>query len=362
MAFKTFHSETNIESLPLRLLAGVTFICLLFFSGLLKAQQCYQLFDIETKHPVKVGAFHPVTPAASRQSGWDRKNLRVVTFNAEDFTLYEKPESSKKRAEPKARVLVRAAARTLFEQKPDIIVLQEIGSEYSLQRLAELSGDEKYEAILIQGHDVPKSYQEGPARHIGFLIKKSLMLEHTIATNLKIPYPGADTKRKFTFDRGLPVISFFEPNNKVPLFSVIGVHNHSMGEDGKFSELKFIEEKSMVAVIQKLQDAYGTNTPIILAGDLNTEVNGNHRLPRLKAKMVESFDQVNVEATSPKRVSQIIFTPGKISTLARQIDGVLVSLGLAGRVTLSQTLQFSIDGVSDHRPILVDINFDGFIP
>ncbi|MBC7465564.1 MAG: hypothetical protein H7256_06185 [Bdellovibrio sp.] len=298
-------------------------------------------------------------------AGWNRKNLRIATFNAQDFTLYEKPESKSSRAAPKSEKLAKAVAKTLFEANPDVIVLQEIGSKYSLQKLADLSTNEKYDAILIQGHDTPDMNKgdRGPARHIGFLIKKSLVLEHTVAANLRIPYEGKDPKRKYLFDRGLPIISFFDPNTKMALFSVIGAHNHSLGEQAKFSELKFLEEKSMVSVIQKLQDAYGAQYPIILAGDLNTEVNGNHRLQKLKSKMVESFDQINIPSTSPKRVSHIIFPkPNQISSLARQIDGVFVNSALSGRITSSQTLIFPIDDVSDHRPIVVDINLEGVIP
>lgn len=361
MNLKMFQNETILLSFVKSFFAGVTIIWLLFSYSNAKAQQCRDLFQSEIKSNLPVT--QAAAPTSSNLRGWNRKNLRLITFNAQDFTLYEKPNSKLERPIPKKEKAAQAIAKTLFDTNPDIIVLQEVGSKYSLQKLAELNKNKDYEAVLIQGHDmsdIKNLATSNHARHIGFLIKKSLNLKYTIVSNLKVPYSGLDANRKYVFDRGLPVLNFFEPGNPHPLFAVIGVHNHSIGEQGKFVDLKILEEQAMMSVIQNLERTYGESFPIIMLGDLNLAVNNPDRLKQIKSKMVECFSDLNVDPYDRSRITQTFQRQDEI--LDRQVDAVFLSRPLAGHTTNARTLPFPIAGISDHKPLLVDVSLDGTIP
>lgn len=324
------------------------------------AFRCEDLFSLtsEATKPQARSTYQSHSP-----SGWSKEKLRIITFNAQDFTLYEKATSKLDRAEPKAEKHVKAIAKTLFENNPDIIVLQEIGNKYSLEKLVQLGAKDQYVPIFIQGNDGQAfgqfENQAKHGRHIGFLVKKSLNLQHTITTNLRIPYSGPERNRDFLFDRGLPVVTFYEPNNRTPLFVVIGVHNHSVGNEGKFVDLKSHEEQAMVDILQKIENTYGSNLPVILTGDFNLGVNEYGRLNRLRSKMIDSFDDLKIPSTDRRRVTQIFHAANRLMSTARQVDAVFINQLLANHIRNSSTLSFPIDDVSDHRPLMVDIDFDG---
>ena len=120
--------------LLVKTLWSVVFIILLSGTPAFSQGQCRALFT--------------ETYISTNQLGWLQKNLRIITLNAQDFTLYEKPNSTLRRPEPKNEGLVRAMAQKLFEYSPDIIVMQEVGNKYTLQKLASMSPSEEYEIII----------------------------------------------------------------------------------------------------------------------------------------------------------------------------------------------------------------------
>jgi len=338
----------------------VTLLGLLLVTLHSEAQQCKNLFQNEIANYSRNKTPSDSPPPVPTSSGWNREHLRVITFNAEDFTLFEKIDPKNNRVKPKSEKHVKAIAKNLFSNRPDIITLQEIGSRYSLEKLASLAEKDAYEVVFIQGNDFvtgKNSSGEGYNRHIGFLIKKSLNLSHTVLANIRIPYSGSDPNRKFLFDRGLPVLTFYESGSSVPLFSVIGVHNHSIGVEGKFGDLKWKEELAMVEMIKKTQQTFGQNFPIILMGDMNQAVNSVTQLTRLKESMIDSFDDFKMPAFGVERTTQIFQRPGQLTVTARQADAVFISSPLRNRVIQAKTLPFANDDVSDHRPVMVDLDF-----
>lgn len=355
-----FHIETKRPPAVKKLLSLLAIMGVLTWASVSTAAfRCEDLFSLKPDNKNLVRS----TYQSHTDQGWSKEKLRIITFNAQDFTLYEKADSKLDRATPKEEKHVKAIAKTLFENNPDVIVLQEIGSKYSLEKLAELGAKDQYTTVFIQGNDNqsfgPSKNQAKHGRHIGFLIKKNLGLQHTVTANLRIPYQGAEKNRNFLFDRGLPVITFYEPNNRNPLFVLIGVHNHSIGNGGKFLEIKAQEEQAMIDMIQKIENTYGMNLPIILSGDFNLGVNEYGRLYRLRKKMVDSFDDLKVASTDTRRVTQIFHATNQILSLARQVDAVFVNPILANRIRASSTLNFLVDDVSDHKPLMVDIDFNG---
>ncbi|MFN3455564.1 MAG: hypothetical protein ACK41T_11450, partial [Pseudobdellovibrio sp.] len=262
---------------------------------------------------------------------------------------------------PKA---VKIIAESLFKQSPDVIVLQEVGDKESLQKLADMGKNiTEYEAIFIQGHDQRKdNLNDDPSydRHIGFLIKKSLGLKYKLLSNTSLSYKGESIQRDYVFDRGLPTLVFYKDGVSQPLFTVIGAHNHSLGKNAKFKDLKTIEEQAMIYIIQQIAHAYGQRHPIMLMGDMNTEVNDPRQLGSFKNYMRDSFTDQKVDAYDPRRITHG-FTQLNYAKRPRQVDAVFINPVLAGRVIKTETLQMP-DFVSDHRPVMVEINFKGLMP
>ncbi len=279
------------------------------------------------------------------------QELRVGTYNVENFFLYQgrheyTQDGSLVRVtgpSPKPDHKVLGVAQALLDLDLDIVVLQEVESiEGSDELISKYLGGQ-YIPILVKGNDHKRDI------NIGFLVKKDLPFtieNHSFRAEIGIDPLRPERKDFRVFSRDLPVLVFRQAGaarDAPPWFIVIGGHYKSKrpikGQDGRVSDressvMRTVQFEKTAEIVERYRDEYGSDLPIILAGDFNGDVNRDPEiLPSIqKAGLANSFDLLPQPLSELDRMTHIFF-PGRGETPQRhQMDAIFVSKELQGDV------------------------------
>ncbi len=273
---------------------------------------------------------------------WCQTSVRVASFNIENYLVcdrwiegkfvknYPKPENAKD------------ALRKLIKKiNPDVLALQEIGTEPFLK---ELQNDLKSEGLQFPFATIVEA--KDSTRHIAVLSK--------------LPFKGTPLHHQLSFSyqknleyvkRGLLEVSFENETNTWRLFVVhLKSKRNDMAGDRDSHLFRELEAKTIARFIQERFSL--TKELFILAGDFNDSKS---------SQTLKHFIQLPVQNLPHKdsRLESWTYRYGKEDSYIRH-DFILPSKTFQG--FLSKT-EVSIDDspesliASDHRPIYIDLVF-----
>ncbi len=155
----------------------------------------------------------------------------------------------------------------ILAQKPDIIMLCEVGGVESLNNFNEYFLDQQYSAALIEGNS---------DRHIdvGFLVSKKLSFYFDLQSNKNWPiqfnYDPQGPSLKFS--RDVAELRLFSANRDQPFLILLLTHlkSHLDPErvDAQGQKRRTAELKALLEIQKELRKNY-PQTPFIVAGDFN---------------------------------------------------------------------------------------------
>ncbi len=296
-------------------------------------------------------------------------------LSATDFEpIYEKP------ARPKPDEQIQQLRKILNEVNPDIAVLTEVESLTALKTLSsEITSP--YKSFLVEGNDMR-------GIDIGFLIKSDLPIKGEIISHKDREWKDPVTRRKTPlFSRDLPVLLLRKDNNPKPFLMIFGMHAISKrGRPGDFesTRLRTAQFDGALNIIAEFRAKFGTDVPVVLAGDFNTSVMFAPEFQAIRQTLASAFDLAQNTIPRAARVTHTYhedyIDPTDGSTHERtsmdQLDDIRL-LGISGESVLSAfvyrykdedgfTVPFAVSSElrykqnSDHLPVVVEISRDAF--
>lgn len=151
---------------------------------------------------------------------------------------------------------IKKLAETLLKTKADIILLNEVGGQESLENFNQYFLKNKYHVAI----------SEGSKRGIdtGFLIKKGIAFDFKDYKKVKLIH----SDEKFRFSRSVNQLTVKSKGKDV--LNIFGVHLKSKRGDGNDSdiiEIRYREVQGLVKIMKKVRKT--TKLPYILCGDFN---------------------------------------------------------------------------------------------
>lgn len=270
--------------------------------------------------------------------------LRIGTYNVRDFLLghHETLRDGTPRA-PKPERDIQGIARALRDMNLDLIVVQEVDIDGLRKLDAQLK--KQYLPILVRGND-PSGID------VGFLVKKDLPFDIENDSfraetwiDPRLPKKRADR----VFSRDLPALVFRATNapvNSSPLFILLGTHykskraatRHSAHDTGS---IRAAQIERTVEIVERYRAEYGSDVPIILAGDFNSAVDRGEVAPlRDKAGLHDAFDLSPQKVSNRDRVTHAYFPGHGQPPDYKQMDAVFVSNGLENSIVATEVYRY----------------------
>jgi len=247
--------------------------------------------------------------------------LRLATFNVLNLNK-DKSRSDK-----------RKLAEMIRNADPDILVLQEVESPLILSKFGAGYLKGEFDRFMIPGN----SY--GFGLNIAFLVRKSLGFEIEIISHSDELWndPTQPGKNRRLFTRDLPALLLRKEGAHSPSLIVLGIHNHSKksrADDPNSTILRTAEANRTSEIIQRLEMQYGSDVPIVLAGDFNARVNAAPEYNQLwrSAHMEDVFNLLSYPPRYPDRFTNVYFVSENSRPVPRQLDAVLVNRALQDRI------------------------------
>lgn len=281
--------------------------------------------------PAEVKTLSALAPE-TYQEFTQRPSIRLSTYNVLNLKQmvgrYEPDLNTGKRVKTKpekekSQSQIDGVAEAIKEVSPDIIFLQEVEGETSLENFASHDLQDQWRPLLINGND-------SRGIHIGVLVKKSVPLQFEYESHRDEPFSSEnhpDLKR--VFSRDFPVLIARAPEGGEPLFILAGVHGKSKrsenNKDPESREIRTAQAERMVEVIKDYQKRF-PKTPILIMGDFNAEVQSEPEYAALRSfnlKDVLDLTPGALPVGDPGRVTHT-FHPNGGSTKASQLDSILV--------------------------------------
>lgn len=269
----------------------------------------------------------------------DKKDFKIISLNAERFFTYKpnsrglelvRDEAPTSNIAPKAPEKVKELIKIIQDEKPDVLVLQEVIGLHSTKVL-----DPKQEYIHLVNTPADSS-----GIHTVFLVKASLGVDaQLVVPNVKSQY--------VKIHRGLPYIKIRQKHDgkafsraTPPDLIVIGVHlkayRNSDGET-KFSGIKKLETLALLKLKEELELEY-PEAKIMVVGDLNADVNVRPELMQLKSQMQDSLDYTIDPTNRGTRATQT-YHAGAL-TEAAQLDAHFLNQKLLQHLRTSYVYRY----------------------
>lgn len=280
--------------------------------------------------PAEVKTLEPSHPENFSSFAKEQK-IVIATYNSlnlkESVGRFEPDVQTGKRqkvkdAAPKSQHDIDGVATAIHEISPDIVFLQEIEGEGSLNAFAQLELKNEWRPLIIHGNDT-RGIQ------IGVLVKDSLPLRFEYQSHRDEPFsspnhPGL-TK---VFSRDFPVLIVKTPNSETPVLILAGVHGKSKRSeniaDPESREVRTAQAEKMVEIIKHYQEKH-PNTPIMLMGDFNAEVASAPEYQALRQfNLKDAFDLSPNPVPSAQRVTHT-YHPKDGDRVASQLDSILLA-------------------------------------
>ena len=314
------------------------------------------------------------TAKANQRNLRQIENLRVMSYNVENFfipptsSFFGRMKRNFQGTPYKPLAKQQGVADMILEQDPDIVVLQEMGSEVMLEQFNQQFLGGKYRSLLLPGNDAR-------GINIAFLVKADLNLDWELESNKdwmwEDPIEGDEKK---IFSRDFPALIVREPGNEQPILVVFGKHAKSKRNrtgDRESFQWRSAQMEAAAEIIGEYRTRFGANIPMMISGDFNTEIDSGKELaPLWKLKFQDAFDLIDPPLTEEERVTHT-YHPRRNVNIASQLDAILVSKGLSQGVSSAKVVRYKDAkgnekdvprnrrerdaNPSDHMPVVVDI-------
>jgi endonuclease/exonuclease/phosphatase family metal-dependent hydrolase len=228
-------------------------------------------------------------------------------------------------------------AEIIKEIQPDVLVLEEVSSEKDLHFInRELLGDQ-YQVLFHRGNDL-RGFE------IGFLVRKGLPFDFRYVSHRHLTFfdPVTQTEQP-VFSRDAPTLIATPKGSPDVAFVVIGQHAKSKRDRAGDPE-SFMLRAQQMRVLQKLIESYqgkfGEETPIIVAGDFNTDLHNSLETHELFTIMTDVFDLLARPPPSQERITHSYHQPSGGHARYQQLDGILVTKASQVKVHSAQVYRY----------------------
>jgi endonuclease/exonuclease/phosphatase family metal-dependent hydrolase len=247
-------------------------------------------------------------------------NLRVLLLNAENLFLlsdqqfgpehlkldeiqWQKLSTSVYSNKPLQKA--KALAQVILENKPDLILLCEVGGLESLRNFSQLFLNDQYSAALVEGNSNRNI-------DVGFLVRKDLGVYFDLTTNKNrsinylYPHERDSLEAGMTTLGGKPIVShkfsrdaaelhLFLRDRSRPFMVIVLAHLKSrldpeFKDPGGF-ERRQAECTALIEVYQELEQKFEHKVPIMVAGDLNGLASKNNT----EAEFKQIYEKTKLE-------------------------------------------------------------------
>jgi len=286
--------------------------------------------------------------------------LRLMTFNLENFSFKKKEDgsSSKKSLD---------IAKIILDQRPDVIVLQEVHTKEDIGDFAMTMLHDRYRVEYIEGKkDTP--------HHITFLIKKSLYVRYEIRSHLGEKWLDPTQQKEVElFFRDFPALILW-PGESFgrPAMIVFGNHGKSMIDrpgDPDSMLIRSAQIFRMQKIARDLREEFGRHVPMVIAGDFNANLADSNIIHPLRTVFEDAFDLSPAPKHYYDRVTHTFH--GQDQIMAAPLDAFFVNKSLrefiwsirvyryrdreGNLIPLPSTAEERLHQPSDHFPVIVDI-------
>jgi hypothetical protein len=261
------------------------------------------------------------------------------------------------------------------DEYPDLMIATEIESQQALEHLASKGLKDKYKSYLIEGND-------SRGIDIGFLVKVDLpfFIEQQTHKDMLWPLDGRQVR---IFSRDVPALLLSKSKGEKPFLIVLGNHAKSKRDgdgDPLSNKLRTAQYEAMAKIITEYQKQF-PNTPIVLGGDFNTQVNTAREvqpiLPLVKSGflLADESPVAGRQITPPAERITHTYHPGSgLPAVKQQLDDIKITPGtvkvLEARVVrykdqygnlmpIPDTYDQRSKQPSDHFPVTVTISTEG---
>lgn len=222
---------------------------------------------------------------SDQQLSPDHTKLDPIQWNKLSTSIYDNKPLDK----------IKKIAECIHQESPDIIALCEVGGLESLQNFNELFLDSKYSPALIEGNSDRNI-------DVGFLIKKEIGFYFDLITNknrlinFSYTHERSDKKNQpLKFSRDVAELHLFLKSRENPFLIILLTHLKSHldpdGIDPRGFERRQAELKTLVSIYNELQEHHGSETPILVCGDLN----GNASAVDTEQEFLSIYENTNLK-------------------------------------------------------------------
>ncbi|MCC6138950.1 MAG: hypothetical protein IT287_09985 [Bdellovibrionaceae bacterium] len=325
------------------------------------ANACYDIFRLQATQelPSELTIMSYNVQNLAQAVGGFRRNERKQLQPVADRPPFPKPE------EKSGRIL-----SILNEVRADIFILTEVESLSALKGAAN-SLHESYRYFMMEGNDMRNI-------NISFLVKKDLDLDIFFESHKHMKWRDpVDNQVDKLFTRDAPTLILHRAGDPHPFLILIGVHAKSRRDrrgDPKSLMWRKAEFQGYISIIKGYKQRYGDKIPIILAGDLNTDVLRSPEMEVLREELSSAFDSAAVATPVKDRITHT-YHPQSQPVERLQLDDIQITPSLKNNILEAQIYPYrSKDGnliplpltieernqlPSDHWPVYIRLSTDG---
>lgn len=243
--------------------------------------------------------------------------------------------------ENKPLIKLNAISKVIQAEKPDLIMLCEVGGLESLQNFNSLFLNSEYSPALIEGNSNRNI-------DVGFLLKKNQPFYFDIISNKNRPIQYLYPHERQSLDTGYPVkggkvtvshkfsrdaveLHLFQRDRSQPFLIFVLTHLKSRLDpeniDPSGFERRQAELKTLLEIYKELESKFKSQVPIAIAGDFNGNASATETDPEFKSlyeitKLRDVCDIVGM----PRDKAATFYQVGRASkTEGRQLDYCFLS-------------------------------------
>lgn len=302
------------------------------------------------------------------ERGWPlqrRSSLRLMTFNAQELTLIQEDKNNsapRPAIASKSKAKIKEIQSIIQKNQPDIVLLQEVLNQTSLDLLNSKFLDNKYETLFVPGHQ--ETYH-----HVAYLIRKTLRSRWSWDSlgPLKFEHSEGST---LLYNRDLPILHLSSPDQSRTLFvlNLHGISGRKKPDQRLFQSIQDEQIRQAVIAMRDLQKKHAGHNPIIiLGGDFNFDLERSLTLlEHFKPDFQEAFQPITQPL--PFHETYTYFKPDSYPHFFQRLDGFVTNK--PSQIRSLFTPRFSneprtpeefnkrgrTDLASDHNPVVLDIN------
>jgi hypothetical protein len=303
------------------------------------------------------------------------EKIKILALNHEnlfDWKIVRQAEKKEDEAKPEWERV--ALGNYTKASDPDVIVGTEIDSVSTGEAYQKAYLGDRYRVIGIEGND-----ERGI--DIVLFVKKDLPFDIEFESHKEDQYSIVGTPgTKKLFSRDAPVLIFWPtgvPKTGSPQFIVIGEHLKSQRPTKaglSDSEIRGLQMKRSVEVVSELETRFGKDTLIIVAGDMNENLDtGPNASTAFEGSLQDAAD-VAANPNKGKQGTHVYFRSNDSAADISRLDGFKVNSAAIPYVKDFKTLPFvgkegptdtppvsyhdrELNYGSDHRGIQMEIDF-----